>query len=136
MKGKAFIDTNIFVYLYSEDNPNKRDLCIDYLDNHTCITSTQAINELSNVFTKKYKLSATDVGNVISEIQQSYEIKIIDIDVIIRALKIHEVYGYSYYDCLMISSAILNNCEYFFSEDMQDGQKIDGLEIVNIFKRN
>jgi len=135
MKGKAFIDTNIFIYLYSEDEPNKKASCIEHLDSYACITSTQAINELSNVFTKKWKFSAAEIGSVISEIQQSYEIKLIDVDVITRALKIHEVYGYAYYDCLMLSSAILNNCAYIFSEDMQDGQNIDGLEIVNIFKR-
>ena len=135
MKGKAFIDTNIFIYLYSEDESNKKALCIEHLENYACMTSTQAINELSNVFTKKWKLSATDIGNVISEIQQSCEIKLIGVDVITRALKIYEVYGHSYYDCLMLSSAILSNCDYIFSEDMHDGQKIDGLEIVNIFKR-
>ena len=43
--------------------------------------------------------------------------------------------SYSYYDCLMLSAAILNDCDYIFSEDMQDGQKIDSLEIVNIFQR-
>ena len=135
MRGKAFIDTNIFIYLYSEDEPNKKSLCIEYLQNHDCITSTQAINELSNVLTRKWKLPAKDVKNVISEIQSSCRIELINIEVITRALSIHEKYGYSYYDCLMLSAAILNGCYYIFSEDMQDGQKIDGLEIVNIFQR-
>lgn len=59
----------------------------------------------------------------------------INVDVIKGALNIHEKYGYSYYDCLMLSSAIQNKCAYIFTEDMQDGQIIDGLEIVNIFNR-
>ena len=37
-------------------------------------------------------------------------------------------------DCLMLAAAILNGCKLIFSEDMQDGQKIGDLEIVNIFQ--
>jgi len=134
MKGKVFIDTNVFIYLYSDDEPEKKTLAIKQLENNQCLTSTQALNELSNVFTRKWKLSAQDVENVISEISQVCEIKLLDVDTVKKALKIHDEYGYSYYDCLMLSSALQNKCEFIFSEDMQDGQKIEDLEIINIFK--
>jgi len=51
------------------------------------------------------------------------------------ALGLKDKYGYSYFDCLMLASALENDCVYIFIEDMNDGQIIDGrLKIVNPFK--
>jgi predicted nucleic acid-binding protein len=51
-----------------------------------------------------------------------------------KALFIHGKYGYSYYDSLMVASALENGCEYLLSEDMADGQVIEGtLTVRNIF---
>ena len=135
MNVKVFIDSNIFIYGYSNNDEIKKTTTIKWLEKYDCISSTQAINELSNVFLRRYNYDVEQVKNIISEIQAYCDVRLINIDVIKHALNIHEKYGYSYYDCLMLSAAIQNNCAYIFSEDMQDGQKIDGLEIVNIFER-
>jgi predicted nucleic acid-binding protein len=53
---------------------------------------------------------------------------------VVEALTIHEKYGYSYYDSLMVASALKQECQYLFSEDMSDGQVIErSLTIKNIF---
>jgi len=52
-------------------------------------------------------------------------------------LLIKDKYKYSYYDCLIISTALLNNCDTLYSEDMQHGQLIENkLEIINPFINN
>ena len=53
MKDKAFIDTNVLVYLYSEDEAEKQALAYDAIEKYDCITSTQVLNEFSNVCIKK-----------------------------------------------------------------------------------
>jgi predicted nucleic acid-binding protein len=54
---------------------------------------------------------------------------------VISALVYHEKYKFSYYDCLMIASALKTECQCLLSEDMADGQLIEGrLIIKNIFK--
>jgi len=51
-----------------------------------------------------------------------------------KALDIHSRYGYSYYDSLIIASALESDCKYLLSEDMADNQVIEGcLTIKNIF---
>jgi len=51
-----------------------------------------------------------------------------------RGLDLKEQYGYSFYDCLMLASAIEANCSMILTEDMNDGQVIDStLKIVNPF---
>jgi len=134
MKDRAFLDTNILLYLFSEDDNEKTAISRNALKKYLCITSTQAINELCNVFTKKWKFPLEDIEMALQDIKSVCNIRLVDLNVINHALEIHEDYGYSYYDCLMLSSAIFSNCKYILSEDMQDGQIIDGLKIVNIFK--
>jgi predicted nucleic acid-binding protein len=51
-----------------------------------------------------------------------------------KALEIHKRYGYKYFDCLMLASALNYDCKYFITEDMAEGQIIDNkLTIVNIY---
>jgi len=52
-----------------------------------------------------------------------------------KAFIIKEKYGYNYWDCLILSSALESSCKEIFSEDMHDGQLIeDTLRIINIFE--
>lgn len=135
MSGKAFVDTNVFVYLYSSKEPNKRDMCIDALDKYICVTSTQSLNELSNVFIKKYNCSAEKIEAHLDNIDKICEVRTINRKTINMALKINDRYGFSYYDSLMIASAIESDCDVLLTEDMNDGQKIESkLKIINPFK--
>lgn len=59
---------------------------------------------------------------------------IVDDETAMMALGLREKYGYSYYDGLILASAVESECQYLFTEDMADGQKIwDILTIKNIF---
>ena len=57
MRDKAFLDTNIIIYLYSEDDELKRSAACYVLDNYNCVTSIQVMNESCNVWFGKYKWS-------------------------------------------------------------------------------
>jgi predicted nucleic acid-binding protein len=52
-----------------------------------------------------------------------------------RAVRIAEGYGYSVFDSLVIAAALEGKCETLFSEDMRDGQRIEGLTIRNPFRQ-
>jgi len=95
MTDKAFIDTNVFIYLYSEDEIYKRDKSRFVLDKFDCITSTQVLNELSNVMIKKMHISPEDISNVIDEICERCSVKCIDTSTIKIALEFFGRYKYS-----------------------------------------
>jgi predicted nucleic acid-binding protein len=59
---------------------------------------------------------------------------LLDDETIQHALTIKERYGFSYYDCQIVAAAIECRCVYLFTEDLQDGQIIDGVAIKNYFK--
>ncbi|MDR2166515.1 MAG: PIN domain-containing protein [Clostridiales bacterium] len=136
MRGdKAFIDSNILLYLYSDSEADKKAICVDALGKYRWISSTQAINEFCNVFLRKWKRNSDEAQIAIREIRGVCKIFLLDFPTIVYAVELYSKYGFSYYDCLMLSSAIRNRCKYILTEDMQDGQIVDGLEIVNIFER-
>ena len=51
------------------------------------------------------------------------------------ACDIRDEYNISYYDSLILSSAINLKCSILYSEDMQHNQKIENLTIVNPFEK-
>jgi predicted nucleic acid-binding protein len=118
MNDKVFLDTNVLVYLYSEDEPEKQAVAICIFDSAYCITSTQVLNEFCAVCLRKLGMSSTVVLKAIREIAANCECCLIDMEVIQNALSLHNKYGYAYYDCLVLASAISNDCNYLYSEDI------------------
>ena len=57
----------------------------------------------------------------------------INSDIVWAARRIRASFGYSWWDCLLLASALELGCKYFLSEDLQDGQTIEGLTIVDPF---
>jgi len=135
MPDKVFIDTNIFFYLYSADEPEKRQKAEKALNGYECITSTQAINELCNILIKKMKLPTKQIKAAIVEIYSFCNVVNVEREIIEEALNLQQIYGYSYYDSLMLSAALLSGCKQIFTEDMQNNQIINNsLTIANIIK--
>ena len=135
MSDKVFLDSNILLYVYSDSEPLKRNICKSVISENNCCTSTQALNELSNVCTKKWNISRNSIEDAIDEICSVCEIIQINEGTIKKGLYLHEKYRYAYYDCLMLASALESECKEIFTEDMQNGQVIENvLTILNIFK--
>jgi predicted nucleic acid-binding protein len=136
MSDNAFLDTNILIYLYSEDETHKREAAYQLVNTNKCITSTQAFNEASNIWLKKYELEKTHIIKYLDELETVCEnVNLIQRNTINHALEIKQRYGFSYYDCLMLSSALDRGCDIIYTEDMQDGQFIeDRLAIINPFR--
>ncbi|GBR74955.1 putative PIN domain protein [Candidatus Termititenax aidoneus] len=135
MRAKAFIDTNIFVYIQRTDYPAKQKIASAVVDSYDSIISTQVLNEFCNIFTKKYPVPLDDLEKIIDALLGVCEISFVSAETIKQSLVLHKQYRYPYYDCLIIASALENGCAYLFTEDLQDGQLINGkLKIVDIFK--
>ena len=135
MNGKVFLDTNVFVYTQSKGDQDKRNIALNAIEKYECYTSTQVFNEVSNVMIKKLKMPISEVKQVITAINDRCTASIITHETLQKALDLKDVYGYSYYDSLILAAAVLGDCDYVFSEDLQDGQTIENkIKIVNIFK--
>ncbi|CCI07402.1 PIN domain-containing protein [Microcystis aeruginosa] len=134
MPDKVFIDTNVLIYGYSEDEPNKRQQAIDCVLSAEAWISTQVLNETINVLKRKFSLSYSQIREAVQEISKGFPIVLVSVNTIEIALNLAERYQYSYFDSLILASALEAGCQILYSEDLQDGQRIENqLTIVNPF---
>jgi predicted nucleic acid-binding protein len=133
---KAFIDTCVCVYLYSDDEPDKKNISENAVNNYDCIISTQVLNEFSAVCIRKKKATLDEIKLALSEMTNQFTVLRLEKEDMAKAIDIHDKYQYNYYDCLMIISALKSNCKYIISEDMNDGQVIENkLTIKDIYSQ-
>jgi predicted nucleic acid-binding protein len=57
-------------------------------------------------------------------------------DIIILAFDLREKYSLSFWDSIIVASALNSNCNILASEDTQNGLKINDMIINNIFSKN
>ena len=135
MKDKIFIDTNIIIYCYSNSEMEKRIICQKLFETYSELNiSKQVINEMTNILFKKFKLSSFDIKNTIEQISNIVFTCDFNFDTQIKAIELKDKYNLQYYDALIIATALENNCNIIFSEDMQHNQIIENkLTIINPF---
>lgn len=132
MPGKSFIDTNIVIYALgpaSTKAPLAAPLFVG-----TPYISTQVLSETANVASKRLALSVSEIRKLIISLEAMCRVEIISLTTIHTALDIRERYGFSWYDSLIVATALEAGCDTLYSEDMQNSQEIEGrLRIVNPF---
>lgn len=132
MPGKIFIDTNIVIYALGQTS-TKAHLAAPLFVGLPTI-STQVLSETANVASKRLALSASEIRTLITSLEAMCRVEMISLITIHTALDIRERYGFSWYDSLIVAAALEAGCGILYSEDMQNGQEIEGrLRIVNPF---
>lgn len=134
MKDKAFLDTNILVY-FATDLGKKRDIILQTLAKcEIAFISVQVLNEFCNSCFKKKLLNPISIEIAVNEYINMFNVADLNIEAVRNALIIKNKYKFSYYDSLILSSALQSECSILYSEDMQHLQKIEGkLTIINPF---
>ena len=136
MRDKIFLDTNLWIYFFS-DEVNKQETISNIItDNYeNIVVSSQVLCEIFNVLTRKKLKSILDSEKIIKKISDNFRVIDSTSELIISAISIHKKYRYSFWDSLIISAARKSDCTIFFSEDMQNSQIIEkSLRIINPFK--
>ena len=128
-----FFDTNVLLYLLSGDEA-KADRAEEVLASGGVI-SVQVLNEFASVAVRKLKMSMAEIREVFTTIRAVCKIVPISEETHDKGLELSERYGLSIYDAMIVAAALLAGCKMLLSEDMQDGQVIDGsLAIRNPFR--
>ncbi len=136
MPQRSFIDTNILVYAQSPDEPTKQRQALDLLrelhKTATGVISTQVLQEFANISIKKLGLPAQNVREQLL-FWERFEVVQITPTIIHTALDIHQTRRFCFYDSLIRASAQIANCAVLFSEDMNAGEVLGGVKLVNPF---
>jgi predicted nucleic acid-binding protein len=133
-----FLDTNVFVYLFDEVDDRKRAtaerLVADALAAGTGVVSYQVVQEALNVLTRKLGASPSDARRFLDGVLAPLWRLGPSPDLYVRALEVRERYGFSFYDALVVAAALEAGCTRLLSEDLQHGQRIGDLTVVDPFR--
>jgi predicted nucleic acid-binding protein len=134
MPDKVFFDTNVLIYAMAEDDP--RTQAAEELFAGGGVVSVQVLNEFVRVALAKMKMPWRDVRDALEVIQIFCPAPLpITLTTHQDALAIAEKYRFGIFDALLVASALAANCPILYSEDMHDGQVIDGrMRIRNPFR--
>ena len=127
----AFADTNVLVYFASR-SARRRERVETLLETGPVI-SVQVLNELANVARRKLRLSFDETRHALSVIRTACDVRPLDVATHERGIGIAERYRFSIYDSMIVAAALQAGCSVLYSEDIQDGQRIEGLTIRNPF---
>ncbi|MGB9781269.1 PIN domain-containing protein [Caldanaerobacter sp.] len=141
MKGSKdlqFVDTNVLVYAYDVSAGEKHEIAKELLkelwyERNGCL-STQVLQEFYVTITKKVKkpLSPVEAAEIISDLR-SWKLSVIDIKDILEAIRVSQRYMISFWDSLIIVSAVNLDCEIIWSEDLNSGQYFGKVRVQNPF---
>ena len=140
VREKFFLDTNIFVYTFESKSPSKRvlaqDLVSGALDTRRGVISYQVVQEFLNVATRKFTkpMKVAEAELYLARILMPLCEVFPDSSLYSQALSISSETGFSFYDSLIVASAIASECEILWTEDLQDGQRVRGVEVRNPFR--
>jgi predicted nucleic acid-binding protein len=131
---KIFVDTNILVSsLYNPDSSLKKKARLHLKElegrNHGVI-STQVVQEFYVVATKKLGIEALLAKQIVQRFE-NFEIVTISPSMIYAAIDCSITAQISFWDALIVISAEISKCQVIWTEDLNPGQLIRGVRILN-----
>jgi predicted nucleic acid-binding protein len=132
----SFIDTNVLVYAESSDDPIRQACALKLLRelkrSGEGVLSTQVLQEYCNVALRKLRL---DAGYVRMQLKAHEQFEVVQVtpSLIHGAIDLQQTRSLSFYDALIVWSAKISGCSTLFSEDLNSGEVIHGVTLVNPF---
>ena len=138
MSDRVFVDTNVFVYLFDGDTPDKqsvaRELVAELSKNAILVLSTQVLQEFYvSVLRKLEKPLPPRQAQQATEELSAYTVVQVDTPLIFRAIELSQSETVSFWDALIIRAAMEAGCVRILSEDLQDGRSFGDTRVANPF---
>ena len=136
----CFIDSNIWLYRFiinprDADAIPKQQIATTITNYPNLLISTQVVNEVCANLIRKAGFDNNQIETLIEELAQGCEISPVSLISLQSAIKLRHQYLLSFWDSLIVASAILGDAKILYSEDMQDGLIINNtLHIINPFR--
>ena len=134
----VFVDTDVLIHSEDGREPEKQAQALAWLrtlwDRRAGRLSNQVLNEFYTNVTRKMK-PPMPAGDARAEVRryQRWEPWAVDHATVETAWSVESRFGFSYWDALIVASAQTLGCRYLLSEDMQHGQVVDSVQILNPF---
>src|SRR4051812_30379205 len=133
---RATIDTNVFVSMLDARDPVKQAAALELVEGlraQDCVISLQACGELYAALTRRLRRAPWEAAQASRNLMAAFPVFTANRSAVERALAEAMAARFAYWDALLLASAHEANCELCFSEDMADGARLGGVEVVAPF---
>jgi predicted nucleic acid-binding protein len=138
MNARSFFDTNVLVYADDRRAGTKQTRAIDLVEEHrrdgTGVVSLQVLQEYFVTVTRKLNVDSPLARRKV-EILSEFDVVVPDVADILAAIDLHRLHGFSFWDALVLRAATQAGCSVLLTEDFQDGREINGIQVVNPFRK-
>jgi predicted nucleic acid-binding protein len=137
MSAPVFVDSNVFIYAVDQANPRKHEAArlwrAELWKSRLGRVSFQVLEEFyANVY-RKWPGAREQVQAEIRNLM-TWRPVVIDESIIEDGWKIQQRHKISFWDSLIVSAAKAASCRYLLTEDLQAGQDMEGVVVVNPFR--
>ena len=138
MTGPVFVDTNVFVYLHDDSEPQKKTRADEWISllvrDRSGRVSFQVLQELYSTLTSKrrLKVDVAEARLIVRELAVWQPVAI-DLAMLKRAWVLQDRFPLSWWDVLIIAAAQTCECKVLLTEDLQHGQEFGAVRVVNPF---
>jgi predicted nucleic acid-binding protein len=137
MTAPVFVDTNVLLYALDNRDPHKQQAArawrAELWKRRRGRISFQVLQEFYVNVAQKWPAAKDDARAEIRDLMTWKPIAV-DSAVIERGWKIQDRYQLSFWDALIVAAAKLSSCGFLLTEDLQAGQDLDGIVVVNPFR--
>ena len=136
--GRIFLDTNVVVYAYDTSAGDKHrtaaGIMVELWDSGLGFVSTQVLQEFYVTVTAKIPkpLDPGSAGEIVSDLLK-WDTIVNDGETILDAIGLQSEFGCSFWDSMIIAAAATGGARLLYTEDLNDGQKVKGVQIKNPF---
>jgi predicted nucleic acid-binding protein len=134
----VFVDSNVLIYVRDSADADKQAQAAAWMTelwrSHRGRLSSQVLSEFYVNVTQKLRPGLDrETARADVRVLSAWQPIPLDEQVLDEAWHIQDRYGLSFWDALIVGAARVCGCGYVLTEDLQDGQDLAGVRVVNPF---
>ena len=127
----AFIDTNVLIYAHESGAKSETARQVILTGG---VISVQVLNEFAAVLRRKFRLEWAVIADALADVRTALgPVRPVDVEIHLHAVALARSHDFSFYDALIVASALAAGCDTLLTEDLQSGRRVEDLTIVNPF---
>ncbi len=138
MTASCFVDSNVLVYARDSSDPDKQERASLWIEALATAgagrVSYQVLVEAYAALTRPHKTNMDRVAarTYVANFRHWRPLAM-DLGTVAAAWHLQDRFGFNWWDCLIVAAARLSECDYLLTEDLQHGQDLDGLVVIDPF---
>jgi predicted nucleic acid-binding protein len=136
MTAPVFVDSNVFLYALDKADLEKQQAALKWrAELWKSRRGRVSFQVLGEFYVNAIRILPTARDEARAEVRDllAWRPVVTDVKLLEQGWKIQDRYQFSYWDALIVAAAKTSSCGYLLTEDLQAGQNVDGVEVVNPF---